>query len=407
MKNKSLIQKYNLQTPITYLFFLSAAILIIFYFTNRPLEDNYISPEAAKLGNTGADDSLIVSRVLLIGDAGAPSSNKKEPVLSALQKQLSKLNNRSFVVFLGDNIYPYGMPDVKAVDRQDAEKRITEQLNVLIESNSKGVFLPGNHDWAQGSENGWLNAKNLQKFINSKYSPQIKYLPENGCPGPSVIEVGGKVKIIVLDSQWWLQPGNKPKSNCKYNSEKKVVDALDSILYAFHDDLVIITAHHPLASYGPHGGYFSWKDHIFPLLNIYPSLWIPLPIIGSAYPLSRMIGISPQDISNSTYQNYINEIEGVLSKHNNIIYASGHEHSLQVLKGINNSVYLISGFGTSTHSVEIIKGENMWFGASKPGFMQVDLYNDENVQITIFEVDKYSNPIKVFSFCPFMKNENS
>src|SRR5436309_11924013 len=30
-----------------------------------------------------------------------------------------------------------------------------------------------------------------------------------------------------------------------------------------------------------HGGHFGWQDHIFPLRNIKPWLWIPLPLIGS------------------------------------------------------------------------------------------------------------------------------
>jgi len=399
---QSIIQKYNLHNKLTYLLILSAATLIIFYSTNKSIQGNYINAEATKFGGINESDSLIANRILLIGDAGDPSLTGHEPVLLAMQKQAIKLEEKSFILALGDNIYPYGMPSLEEDERADAESKFKQQLDLITNSNINAVFIPGNHDWAQGTEEGWNAIKNEQEFINSKYFPQIKFVPENGCPGPSVVEVGNKIKIIVLDSQWWLHSGRKPLAGCNCNSENQVVQTLDSLLTAFTKDLVIIAAHHPLASYGPHGGYFSWKDHVFPLLNINSNLWLPLPVIGSIYPLTRMMGISNQDMSNSEYQHYILRIEGLLKNHKNIIYASGHEHSLQILNGINNSFYLVSGFGTSSHHTELSKGDRTLFAASQPGFMQIDLYKDGNVQISVLEVDEKSNPIKVFSFCPFM-----
>lgn len=399
---QTLIQKYNLHNKLTYLFILSAATLVIYYSTSKSIQGNYISAEAKKIGGITENDSLIISRILLIGDTGDPSLTSQEPVLLAMQNQAAQLQAKSFIIALGDNIYPYGMPNVEESERLNAEDKFKQQLDLIISSKVNAVFLPGNHDWAQGREDGWNRIKNEQAFINSKYFPQIRFLPENGCPGPSVIDVGDLIKIIALDSQWWLHSGAKPSAGCDCSTENEIVKTLDSLLTAYTNDLVIIAAHHPLASYGPHGGYFSWKDHIFPLLNINSNLWIPLPVIGSIYPLTRMMGISNQDISNAEYQHYILSIENVLKNHKNLIYASGHEHSLQILNGINNSIYLVSGFGTSSHHTELAKGERTLFAASQPGFMQVDLYKDGNVQISVFEVNEKHDPVKVFSFCPFL-----
>lgn len=399
---QSLIQKYNLHNKLTYFFILSIATLVIFYSTNKSIEGNYISTEAKERGSINEDDSSIVNRILLIGDTGDPSLTNQEPVLLALQKQAAQLQAKSFIIVLGDNIYPYGMPDLEASERQNAEDKFKQQLDLIMSSKAKAVFIPGNHDWAQGTEEGWSRIKNEQAFISSKYFPQIRLLPEYGCPGPSVIEVGTNIKIIVLDSQWWLHSGTKPSAGCDCGTENEIVKKLDSLLTAYTNDKVIIAAHHPLASYGPHGGYFSWKDHIFPLLNINSNLWIPLPVIGSIYPLTRMLGITNQDMSNAEYQHYILQIENVLKNHKNLIYAAGHEHSLQILNGINNSIYLVSGFGTSSHHTELAKGERTLFAASQPGFMQIDLYRDGNIKVSVFEVNEKSNPVKVFSFCPFM-----
>ena len=45
--------------------------------------------------------------VFLVGDAGEPGKN---PVLDLLKTELEKVGDRGSVIFLGDNIYPQGMP---------------------------------------------------------------------------------------------------------------------------------------------------------------------------------------------------------------------------------------------------------------------------------------------------------
>ena len=70
-------------------------------------------------------------RILLIGDAGNPIKEGQEPVLSALQKQLSIYPSKTTVVFLGDNIYPDGMPPKQSPERKEAERRLNEQIKTI------------------------------------------------------------------------------------------------------------------------------------------------------------------------------------------------------------------------------------------------------------------------------------
>ncbi|MGE3345614.1 MAG: hypothetical protein AB7L71_19500, partial [Vicinamibacterales bacterium] len=51
----------------------------------------------------------ITQSVVLIGDAGAPSVDG-DPVLQHLRRWLEAANHDTTVVFLGDNIYPDGLP---------------------------------------------------------------------------------------------------------------------------------------------------------------------------------------------------------------------------------------------------------------------------------------------------------
>ncbi len=147
---------------------------------------------------------------------------------------------------------------------------------------------------------------------------------------------------------------------------------------------VIVADHHPLNSYGPHGGFFSWKDHLFPLTNLNKYLFIPLPIIGSLYPLSRNLGISRQDLSNPVYKNMVDKIRKIIDNDSNLVFVSGHEHSLQILKGKGN-YYLISGFGTSEHHEKLSYGKKTIFAGRYPGFMEINVFNSGKADVLVFK----------------------
>ena len=83
--------------------------------------------------------------VYLIGDAGEPYEN---PVLTLLKKELDMAGENAAVIFLGDNIYPKGMPPEDHPLRAEAELAIDGQINAVKDFAGKKVFIPGNHDWA-------------------------------------------------------------------------------------------------------------------------------------------------------------------------------------------------------------------------------------------------------------------
>ena len=333
----------------------------------------------------------IVKRIILIGDAGEPAEDKKEPVLIALEKNASEIKDSTLIIFLGDNIYLSGLPDTEDSDRKEYERRINDQLNVVINSEAKGIFIPGNHDWDRGSDKGWEQIRREGKFLNDKGLEKVSFLPLNGCPGPVVSNVGENIKIIILDSQWWLQDEvtrpEKKDSLCNFCKEDEIAAALDSIIINSGNNFIVVAAHYPLSTNGPHGGYFTWLDHIFPLRNLNEYLWIPLPIIGSLYPLVRGSGISSQDLPSSEYQSMKNIIENVISKYTGLVYASGHEHALQVIDGTNENIYLVSGAGIWGHIEESLgEGDNTVFSGKYEGFMMIDFLSDGNKLLSVIKV---------------------
>ncbi len=353
--------------------------------------------------NSNLNLNLITHRVILIGDAGEPAKDIKEPVLVALEEIGSFKPDSTLIVFLGDNIYPNGLPNENESEREEYERRLREQIDAVVNANAHGIFIPGNHDWRQGNEGGLERIKNQADYILNYGYNKVTFSPLNGCPGPTVLDFSSKIRLIVLDTQWWFQdknerPGESDKL-CQQWSDESILTALDSILHSSIDKQVVIAAHHPLKTYGPHGGYFGWKDHIFPLRNLNEALWIPLPIIGSLYPLVRGSGVSSQDLTSDEYQKLKDDLESILKQHSGVVFASGHEHALQILQGVNDNVYVVSGSGIWGHVEEsLTEGDDTIFAGQHEGFIILDYFFDGRIKLSAIKVlNKAGDSQNVFS----------
>ncbi|MDZ7624418.1 MAG: metallophosphoesterase [Ignavibacteriaceae bacterium] len=361
--------------------------LIVFFVFSSTSVFPFVFPDSL-LSNI---DENISYKIILIGDAGEPAKDIKEPVLQALKTEASINPDSTLVIFLGDNIYSNGLPAEDDPDRKEYERRIDEQINAIVEAGAKGIFIPGNHDWAQGNDECWERIIRQAEYVNGKEISNVKFLPVNGCPGPEVMDFGDQIRVIIMDSQWWFQDEHlRPApadSLCNYCTETEVTQAVDSLLSWSQDKFVLVASHHPLSTHGPHGGYFTWQDHIFPLTNLNEYLWLPLPIIGSIYPLIRGSGVSSQDIASDNYQNFKIKVEHVLSKYSGIVYASGHEHALQILEGVNDNLYVVSGAGIWGHVEKALgEGDDTIFAGKFEGFVSLNFLKDGRIQLNVIRV---------------------
>ncbi|MGH9335714.1 MAG: metallophosphoesterase family protein, partial [Vicinamibacteria bacterium] len=204
--------------------------------------------------------------LFLIGDAGKPKAGG-DPVLLALSERIQGTPGEAFVVFLGDNIYDYGLPAEDAEDRKEMERRLLDQIQAVGGTKARAIFVPGNHDWSNSGEGGLEAIRRQGEFIRQHgYDGRVIMLPEKGCPGPSVFDVGERLRLIALDTEWWLHTRTKPgPDECAPGTEEAVVDALRENLARTGDRYAVVVAHHPLLSSASHGGYFNWQDHLFPL----------------------------------------------------------------------------------------------------------------------------------------------
>ena len=113
--------------------------------------------------------------IFLIGDTGNVARHGPDPVLETLRSHFDK-SQHSAVLFLGDNIYPKGLPPEGSILRRDAENALLAHKEALKDYHGKVLFISGNHDWNKGREGG-VSIHNKAGEIPRKAFWQVSDVP--------------------------------------------------------------------------------------------------------------------------------------------------------------------------------------------------------------------------------------
>ncbi|MCH5597534.1 metallophosphoesterase [Niabella ginsengisoli] len=228
----------------------------------------------------------VAQRIILIGDAGEINHQQTTVVPDAAGKVLPNITT---VFYLGDNIYPRGMGLPGTEDAIKGRDILQSQFEPFRAKETPVYFLPGNHDWDRMGKRGLEKIKAQSAFINGRNDPGLKMIPADGCPDPIAIPIGREAVVIAYDSEWWLFQHNKENkdTDCDCDTESDILDKLAALFLQNKDKLIFLASHHPFRSYGVHGGKYTWKDHLFPFTAINKNAYVPLPGLGSLYPLLR------------------------------------------------------------------------------------------------------------------------
>ena len=130
-----------------------------------------------------AQESPVKMRIYLIGDAGE-MKNGNHPVLEDLKSRLQEEKiPLTHLIYLGDNIYPRGMPDLHAETRIESEVILRTQLKLFSSLSGKIWMVPGNHDWEKGRSDGRNAVLRAQEFVKENFpSEKVHWVPEDACP---------------------------------------------------------------------------------------------------------------------------------------------------------------------------------------------------------------------------------
>jgi hypothetical protein len=305
----------------------------------------------------------IETTLFLIGDAGEPDPRAVGVPLDSLTAQAAVAPQRSVVIFLGDNVYPDGIPEEGRAEYADARRRLEAQVRA-VPPGARGIFIPGNHDWAREEPFGLFSVRLQEKMITAlAQGRDVKMLPSNGCPGPVTLDMG-RLRLIILDTQWWLHDYivKDETTRCTTTMAGVTSELRAQVKPPGTGRVVVVAGHHPLMTGGVHGGW-----------------------CGIGGPFRRFAGRS-QDVMSNANRRMRDSLEAAFLAEPPLAYAAGHDHSLQVLRGGRSVDYLlVSGAGSASKvSCAVSMRESYYTSPHRSGFMRLDIMRGGGVLLRVF-----------------------
>jgi hypothetical protein len=231
----------------------------------------------------------------------------------------------------------------------------------------RGWFVPGNHDWNTNEVGGFERIREEAEFLLAVPNARVRMFPRMGCPGPELETVGGALSIVFVDTAWWLHPSqDRPGSPpCGAETETEAAEALRLTLRPLDARRTIIVSHHPFEkSVGRHGTSGNGKQDFASTEN------------------RRMRGALQKAVSDS----------GIRP----LLWAAGHDHSLQILRGDKVSIDVVSGLGYKRQSTGVTCTADVVYASERPGYMVLDVPKDKSAAPRL-EVRELNGPATSFS----------
>jgi hypothetical protein len=194
----------------------------------------------------------------------------------------------------------------------------------------------------------------------------VRLVPDPGDPGPVLRDVRENVRILLMDTHWFLQqPEDQERGDFFARLYQALVDA--------EDRHVILAAHHPYQSAGPHG------------------LLAPgARILGLLY-LMEKSGTLVQDLNSPIYSEFLERMHSTFraADHRPLIFAAGHDHSLQVFDPRTPEgpqTVLVSGAGSKLTDLTV--SPLLRYAAVRPGYMTLIFRRNEAVDLYVVTSDE-------------------
>jgi hypothetical protein len=167
--------------------------------------------------------------------------------------------------------------------------------------------------------------------------------------------------MLLIDTAWWLLSADSQE-------KMRMMQRLQAAMRSAGRRNILIAAHHPMRSASAHGGLTPF--------------WAT---VGMKWLLSKS-GASLQDLNSLPYRDLQNQLRAVFRVTGPpMLFAGGHDHSLQVLRGLNEEeprFMIVSGAGSKLSTVGHTEG--MLYRGLEPGYMLLVTRRDGGAEIFVY-----------------------
>ncbi|GAA4232626.1 metallophosphoesterase [Postechiella marina] len=332
----------------------------------------------------------------IVGGFGNNKVDKNNKTLTNLLKSsLKKADKNSTLLFVGDNI-----SEKKGAWHKD-KTLIKEQLTLAKSFKGQVVFLPGTNEWKSKHID---SIQKVEEYLDEVKNQEDYVLPKNGCP-LEFININESLDLLLVDSQWfisnWENVVNINKKCTDIVTRKRFAEELEGYINDAQGKNLVIAMHHPIFSNGVYAGHNSFKN-----------VMAPIPVVSTLHKGVDYLG----DFSNGNllarpYNGFRALVASLAKASNRITIVSGHEESLQYLKGgdihqiISGSIGRSAPTKRSKSTINSVGGNLPYEGVftyGKKGFVQLDYFKDGSSQVHFITTN--SKPARFSVLDKFIEN---
>ncbi|NJB85754.1 hypothetical protein GGR26_001499 [Lewinella marina] len=346
--------------------------------------------EIEDLTSDEAPSGTLQYSTFLVGDLGYDYSQGLT-TLEAMIDQMPQGKKKSSLLLLGDIVGKDGLK--KNADEEDLAY-LDQLISRLQRVPGPVYYTPGENEI--GGDGQFSRLARLEEYIKDHSEKDIRFMPNNACSGPDDKELFDRVGLIGINTAWYLADWNRDEEvseGCDFTNRDAMTFALADEIKGYRDQVKIVMMHHPLQSNGNRGGQYSLRQHIFPLADVIPGAYVPLPILGSVVRLIQGVGGGSNDLHSLRYQQFIRKVEAGIDDETNVIFVSGHEHNM-MLNHEDEYINIVAGSGSTRGPARPGNDANYVHGAV--GFSRLDFFDDGSIYVGFYTVDEEGKQERTF-----------
>ena len=325
----------------------------------------------------------------MVGDLGYDYA-RGLTTLEAMTKAMPDGKKKSSLLLLGDIVGKDGLTR----NDTDEEAHLRALGQILERVPGKVYYTPGDNELGNRSDFGRLDR--LEEFFDDEIKKKVKFMPNKQCSGPDDTEIHDRVGLIGVNSAWYLadwRNSDEISEGCDYKTRSEMTFALADEIKGYRDQVKIVMMHHPLQSNGNRGGKYSLNQHLFPLADVIPGAYVPLPVVGTVARAVQSVAGGRKDINNLQYQQMIRSIKAGIDDEVMVIFVGGHEHNMAVVHE-EEYIKVTAGSGSVRAPGKAGNDANFVYGAV--GYSRIDFYDSEEVYVGFYTVDEDGNEERVY-----------